>query len=314
MPRREPRTQRCRTGRPRPGAPPDATRGPLCPTRGAAKPPALVASPGRAGRGGRPGPPLKRRAAEPPHRPQPQPDMKRDPQQPEESSEPPPRPLLSSSSSSSPSGQAEGAELAAPVWIFGYGSLVWRPGFEFTSRKVGFIRGYSRRFWQGDTFHRGSEKTPGRVVTLLEDCGACTWGVAYEVRGEQIAASLEYLNMREAVLGGYDTKLVKFHPQEKDAEEPILALVYIATPQNPSYLGPASEEDIAAQIIVSSGCAGHNIEYLLRLADFMRYFCPQAEDKHLFSIEEALISILPCLYYTEESLEETASVPQKSKG
>ncbi|RLW10050.1 hypothetical protein DV515_00002306 [Chloebia gouldiae] len=225
--------------------------------------------------------------------------MKRDPQRPEERPEPPPRPLLSSSS---PSAQAEGAELAAPLWIFGYGSLVWRPGFEFTSRKVGFIRGYSRRFWQGDTFHRGSEKT------------ACTWGVAYEVRGEQIAASLEYLNMREAVLGGYDTKLVKFHPQEKDAEEPILALVYIATPQNPSYLGPASEEDIAAQIIVSSGCAGHNIEYLLRLADFMRYFCPQAEDKHLFSIEEALISILPCLYYTEESLEESASVPQKSKG
>lgn len=152
------------------------------------------------------------------------------------------------------------------------------------------------------------------LTTPLPPLQACTWGVAYEVRGEQIAASLEYLNMREAVLGGYDTKLVKFHPQEKDAEEPILALVYIATPQNPSYLGPASEEDIAAQIIVSSGCAGHNIEYLLRLADFMRYFCPQAEDKHLFSIEEALISILPCLYYTEESLEETASVPQKSKG
>ncbi|NWX42305.1 CHAC1 glutamylcyclotransferase, partial [Steatornis caripensis] len=190
------------------------------------------------------------------------------------------------------------------VWIFGYGSLVWRPGFEFTSRKVGFIRGYSRRFWQGDTFHRGSE-TMVRAAATGAGRGACTWGVAYEVRGEQIAASLQYLNMREAVLGGYDTKLVKFHPQEKDGEEPILALVYIATPQNPSYLGPASEEDIAAQIIVSSGCAGHNIEYLLRLADFMRYFCPQAEDKHLFSIEEALTSILPCLYYTEETLEET---------
>lgn len=80
--------------------------------------------------------------------------MKRDPQRPEERPEPPPHPALPSS----PPGQAEGAELLAPVWIFGYGSLVWRPGFEFTSRKVGFIRGYSRRFWQGDTFHRGSEK------------------------------------------------------------------------------------------------------------------------------------------------------------
>lgn len=106
------------------------------------------------------------------------------------------------------------------------------------------------------------------------------------------------------MLGGYDTRLVKFHPQDKETDEPILALVYIATPQNPSYLGPASEEEIAAQIIVSSGRAGHNIEYLLRLADFMRYCCPHVEDEHLFSIEEALVSILPCLYQAEESLME----------
>uniref|UniRef100_A0A452H7J6 Gamma-glutamylcyclotransferase n=1 Tax=Gopherus agassizii TaxID=38772 RepID=A0A452H7J6_9SAUR len=189
--------------------------------------------------------------------------------------------------------EEDAGEQKTPLWIFGYGSLVWRPDFEFSSRKVGFIRGYSRRFWQGDTFHRGNEKMPGRVVTLQEDYDACTWGVAYEVCGEQIAASLQYLNMREAVLGGYDTKLVKFHPQDKEAEEPILALVYIATPQNPTYLGPASEEDIAAQIIVSSGRSGHNIEYLLRLADFMRYFCPQVEDEHLFSIEEALAPSCP---------------------
>ncbi|NXL93606.1 CHAC1 glutamylcyclotransferase, partial [Alectura lathami] len=145
---------------------------------------------------------------------------------------------------------------------------------------------------------------PGRVVTLLEDRGGCTWGVAYKVCGEQIAASLQYLNVREAVLGGYDTKLVTFYPQDKDAGESIQALVYIATPQNPSYLGPASEEDIAAQIITSSGCAGHNIEYLLRLADFMHYFCPQVEDKHLFSIEEALFSLLPCMCHSKEALEE----------
>lgn len=120
------------------------------------------------------------------------------------------------------------------------------------------------------------------------------------MRGDQIELSLQYLNIRESVLGGYVTKLVKFYPQDEGEEGTLLALVYIATPQNPGYLGAATEEDIAAQIVVSSGRAGHNIEYLLRLADFMRSYCPEAEDKHLFSIEEALIAILPCLYSTDD--------------
>ncbi|CAJ0930606.1 unnamed protein product [Ranitomeya imitator] len=163
------------------------------------------------------------------------------------------------------------------LWIFGYGSLVWRPDFTFTSSKVGFIPGYSRKFWQGDTFHRGSPEMPGRVVTLQEDYQECTWGVAYEVRGDQIESSLQYLNIRESVLGGYVTKLVKFYPQDEGEEGALLALVYIATSQNPGYLGPAPEEEIAAQIVVCSGRAGHNIEYLLRLASFMHTYCPEAE-------------------------------------
>ncbi|XP_053330492.1 glutathione-specific gamma-glutamylcyclotransferase 1 [Spea bombifrons] len=196
----------------------------------------------------------------------------------------------------------EPISLNKSLWIFGYGSLIWKPDFEFTSSKVGFIAGYSRKFWQGDTFHRGSPQMPGRVVTLQENYEDCTWGVAYEVCGNQIESSLQYLNVRESVLGGYITKLVKFYPQDEGEGGAVLALVYIATPQNPSYLGPASEEDIAAQIIVSSGRAGHNIEYLLRLADFMHNYCPDAEDKHLFSIEESLIAILPCLYSTDDPL------------
>uniref|UniRef100_A0A8C5R867 Gamma-glutamylcyclotransferase n=1 Tax=Leptobrachium leishanense TaxID=445787 RepID=A0A8C5R867_9ANUR len=197
----------------------------------------------------------------------------------------------------------EHISLSKSLWIFGYGSLVWKPGFEFTASKVGFIPGYSRKFWQGDSFHRGSPQTPGRVVTLQEDFEECTWGVAYEVCADQIEPTLEYLNVRESVLGGYISKLVKFYPQDSKGEDgSLLTLVYIATPQNPSYLGPAPEEDIAAQIIVSSGRAGHNIEYLLRLADFMHHYCPDAEDKHLFSIEEALTTILPCLYGDSDPL------------
>ena len=53
------------------------------------------------------------------------------------------------------------------LWIFGYGSLVWRPNFDYNLKLVGSIKGFKRRFWQGNTFHRGSEQNVARVATLI---------------------------------------------------------------------------------------------------------------------------------------------------
>lgn len=209
-----------------------------------------------------------------------------------------PPPSLSPAPSAQPSWE-DGDHQA--LWIFGYGSLVWKPDFAYSDSRVGFVRGYSRRFWQGDTFHRGSDKMPGRVVTLLEDHEGCTWGVAYQVRGEQVSEALKYLNVREAVLGGYDTKEVTFYPQDTP-DQPLTALAYVATPQNPGYLGPAPEEVIATQILACRGFSGHNLEYLLRLADFMQLCGPQAQDEHLEAIVDAVGSLLPCSYLSEQPL------------
>lgn len=175
------------------------------------------------------------------------------------------------------------------LWIFGYGSLVWKPNFAYKSSKVGYIKGYKRRFWHGDDFYRGDKKKPGRVVTLIEDQEACTWGVAYEVNGPQIEESLRYLNIRESVMGGYVTEVVDFTPREK-GQSSLLALVYIATSDNPIYLGPAPDKEIAAQIAICRGNSGLNMEYLVRLAEFMRLCCPEVEDDHLFAIEEAALN------------------------
>lgn len=113
--------------------------------------------------------------------------------------------------------------------------------------------------------------------------------MAFEVTGSQVEESLKYLNVRETVCGGYVTKMVDFFP-EGESQSPVQALVYIATSDNALYLGPASPEVIGAQIAVCRGKTGHNLEYLLRLTEFMRCSCPHVEDHHLFSVEAAAVN------------------------
>lgn len=178
------------------------------------------------------------------------------------------------------------------LWIFGYGSLCWNPGFEYQQAVTGYVKGFSRRFYQGNTTHRGTESQPGRVATLVEDEEGITWGKAFQVSAEDKAA-LPYLSTRECQLGGYKIFTVNFYPR------PILsptnnnyitgekrdALMYIAVPENRHWLGEAPLLDIAKQILQCRGPSGTNVEYLLRLADFMRDEIPEALDDHLFSLE-----------------------------
>lgn len=118
--------------------------------------------------------------------------------------------------------------------------------------------------------------------------------MAFEVVGSQVEEALKYLNVREAVCGGYITRMVDFFP-EGESGSPVKALLYVATSDNPLYLGPASPEEIGAQIAVCKGKTGHNLEYLVRLAEFMRSSCPAVEDHHLYSVEAAALRVVACL-------------------
>jgi len=86
-------------------------------------------------------------------------------------------------------------------WIFGYGSLVWRPAFAFAERRPARLEGWARYFWQGSTDHRGVPGAPGRVVTLVPESGATCWGVAYRLDPASAEDTLARLDHREQ--GGY---------------------------------------------------------------------------------------------------------------
>jgi len=175
-------------------------------------------------------------------------------------------------------------EESTNLWVFGYGSLVWKPGFQHGKILVGKVQGFARRFWQGNETHRGVPGKPGRVATLIEEQGVETYGVAMELTGDE---ALDYLNNREMTLGGYIQKITLFHTAD-NKHAPFPVLVFVATPKSSYWLGPAESHVIAEQVIGSSGPSGHNVEYVLRLADWFHQMLPNVYDDHLFSIETQL--------------------------
>ena len=171
--------------------------------------------------------------------------------------------------------------MRSAVWIFGYGSLVWRPAFAFTDRRTAWIGGFARRFWQGSTDHRGVPGSPGRVVTLLPEPSTRCFGVAYRVPDCDSEGVLANLDHRER--GGYERHAVDLHFCDGTG---TAGLVYIATPSNPNYLGPAPLDQIAAQVARARGPSGSNSEYVHELARSLREM--PADDEHVFALDGLL--------------------------
>ncbi|KAG8491760.1 hypothetical protein CXB51_015079 [Gossypium anomalum] len=160
------------------------------------------------------------------------------------------------------------------MWVFGYGSLIWKAGFNYDDRLVGFIKDYRRVFYQGSTDHRGTPEYPGRTVTLEPAPGEVCWGAAYKISKEEDkeTAITDPLATTPAISG---------------------VMVYIASPDkklNPNYLGPASIEDIAKQIVRAEGPSGPNREYLFQLENALLQI--GSKDKHLMDLANEARRIL----------------------
>ncbi len=166
------------------------------------------------------------------------------------------------------------------VWLFAYGSIIFKIDFDYIEKRPASITHFSRRFWQGSHDHRGTSDSPGRVVTLVAEEDAECLGMAYRIT----PAVFQHLDHREK--NGYLRQQTFLQFSDGNEE---LGLIYIADENNAAFLGPASDAEIAAQIANSSGPSGSNKRYLLDLANALRYL--GINDPHIFALEKLVLAM-----------------------
>jgi cation transport protein ChaC len=120
------------------------------------------------------------------------------------------------------------------VWIFGYGSLMWDPGFAFVEARPGLLRGYHRSFCVYSHRYRGTPERPGLVLGL--DRGGACRGIAFRVRGEQRHATIEYLRGREQTTNVY-REVMRSVWLDNEARGRVSALAYVVDRGHVQYAG-----------------------------------------------------------------------------
>ncbi|MBK1658004.1 gamma-glutamylcyclotransferase [Paracraurococcus ruber] len=146
------------------------------------------------------------------------------------------------------------------LYVFAYGSLIWRPGFAHASAHPALLRGFHRRFCLWSRFYRGSPETPGLVLGL--DRGGACRGIAFRVPGAEAAAVLAYLDERENIGGEVVYTRRRLPVRLLDGDRMVMAVAYVVDRRAAQYCRPAAEE-AARAIARGIGRAGPNRDYLL---------------------------------------------------
>ncbi len=142
-------------------------------------------------------------------------------------------------------------------WVFGYGSLMWNPGFAYEMKTPAKTFGYRRSLCVRSFVHRGTPERPGLVLGL--DRGGSCQGMAFKVAAKTSAGVLSYLRERELVTHVYRERVM---PVLLPGGQRIAALGYVVDRTHAQYAGGLSPHEAAAIVSVSSGKSGANPEYV----------------------------------------------------
>lgn len=143
-------------------------------------------------------------------------------------------------------------------WVFGYGSLMWRPGFDFLDRCEARAFGFRRSLCVRSYVHRGTPERPGLVLGL--DFGGSCRGIAFRVAGENRDGVIDYLRERELVTHVYKERVV---PVVLSGGERVSAVTYVVDRGHRQYAGALTVAEAVEAIVGAVGVSGANEDYVL---------------------------------------------------
>ncbi len=152
------------------------------------------------------------------------------------------------------------------LWVFGYGSLIWKPGFAHESVHPALLRGFHRRFCIRSERYRGTPEVPGLVLGL--DRGGSCRGLAFRVAAPRAAEVMAYLEEREMTGGVYHRRLLPV--RLLDGGGTRRAVTFVADRRAGAYCGAMPPDACAAVIARGQGVMGPNREYLLNTVSHLQ--------------------------------------------
>jgi cation transport protein ChaC len=150
-------------------------------------------------------------------------------------------------------------------WVFGYGSLMWNPGFTFVERQQGRLHGYRRSLCIWSSVYRGTEENPGLVLGL--DRGGSCHGVAFKVRGTDREAVIDYLRQRELVTNVYKERVLSVSLTNGRR---VNAVTYVADPLHDQYAGRLDVVEAARIVLGATGQSGPNEDYVVNTIEHLQ--------------------------------------------
>lgn len=153
----------------------------------------------------------------------------------------------------------------ADLWVFGYGSLIWRPGFDFIESVQARLHGYHRSLCVFSHVHRGTPEQPGLVLGL--DRGGVCRGVAFRVAAEKANETIAYLREREQATSVYVEKWLILSLADGRR---IRGLAYVADRKHLQYAGRLPPEKLLALVRTGRGISGENPDYVLRTQEHLQ--------------------------------------------